>query len=300
MTQPRVWLIYNPKAGGLHGNTDKISHLVLALHAQGIELTDDRIKATAATGDATRLAQQAVADKAELLIVCGGDGTINEVAQALVGSRTALAILPSGTANVLAKELRLPRRSEELAKRIATGLTRAISVGRASKPDGSWSRYFILMAGIGLDATIIETVNPKQKKQWGLGSYIAAGLKTLATWPLHPFSLNFNAQKHEATFAIVANAANYAAWFTIAPNSRLESDHLDICVFNSRSRLIYLSYAFLSLFGAHTRSPQVIYEPVTETYANSSNTTPVQLDGELVGHLPMHFECVPHALRIVA
>ena len=300
MTSQRISLIYNPKAGGLHGSTDKFSRLVSALRAQGVDLSDDRVNATAASGDATRLAQQAVADKADLLIVCGGDGTINEVAQALIGSDTALAILPSGTANVLAKELRLPRRPEELAKLIATGRMREISVGRASKPDNSWSRYFILMAGIGLDATVIETVSPELKKQWGLGSYIAAGLKTLTAWPLHPFSLNFNAQKHDATFAIVANAANYAAWFTIAPKSRMESDHLNVCIFNSHSRLIYLSYAFLSLFGAHTLSPRVIYEPVTETYANSSNTTPVQLDGELVGHLPMHFACVPHALRIVA
>ncbi len=300
MTPQRFSLIYNPKAGGLHGSTDKIYRLVTALRAHGIELADKQIQATTASGDATQLAQQAVANKVDLLIVCGGDGTINEVAQALVGSDTALAILPSGTANVLAKELRLPRRPEELAQLIATGRTRKISVGQASKPDGSWTRYFILMAGIGLDATIIETVNPAQKKMWGLGSYIAAGLKTLAVWPLHPFSLNFNAQKYDATFAIVANAANYAAWFTIAPKSTMESDHLNVCVFNSRSRFVYLSYAFLSLFGAHTRSSRVIYEPITETYANSSNTTPVQLDGELVGYLPMHFACVPHALRLVA
>ena len=300
MTQKCMRLIYNPKAGGLHGKNDRISHLVAALRAQGLELAEDQIKATTASGDATRLAEQAVAEQTDLLIVCGGDGTINEVAQALVGTKTTLAILPGGTANVLAKELQLPRRPEELAKLIASGRTREISVGCARKPDHGWSRYFILMAGIGLDATIIETVNPEHKKQWGIGSYIAAGLKTLAEWPLHPFSLQFNAQKHEATFAIVANAANYAAWFTIAPNSRMESDHLDVCVFNSRSRLVYLSYAFLSLFGAHTLSPQVVYEPATELYANTSNTTPVQLDGELVGHLPMYFECVPHALRIVA
>ncbi len=300
MAYKRVSIIYNPKAGGLHGNTDKISRLAAALRGQGIELSDDQIQATTASGDATRLAQQAVADKIDLLIVGGGDGTINEVAQALIGSETVLAILPSGTANVLAKELRLPRQPEALAKLIAADRTRNISVGRASKPDGSWSRYFILMAGIGLDASVIETVNPKLKKQWGLGSYVAAGLKTLAMWPLHPFSLSVNAQNHDATFAIVANAANYAAWFTIAPKSQMESDYLNVCIFNSRSRIIYLSYAFLSLFGAHTRSSRVIYQPITETYANSSNTTPVQLDGELVGHLPMHFECIPQALRIVA
>lgn len=304
MAYNRISLVYNPKAGSLRDNLAPISQLVTALQARGIQLLEERIYATKASGDATRLAQLAVQDQSDLLIVCGGDGTINEAAQALIGNRSnsgpALAVLPVGTANVLAKELQLPRRTADLATLIQAGNVRQISVGRACKPDESWSRYFILMAGIGLDATIIATVNPELKKQWGLASYVAAGLKTLAAWPLHPFSLQFNAHKHEATFAIVANASNYAAWFTIAPRSRLESDHLDICVFNARSRLVYLSYAFLSLFGAHTLSPSVVYEPVKEVYANTSNTTPVQLDGELVGHLPMHFECIPHALNIVA
>jgi diacylglycerol kinase family enzyme len=196
--------------------------------------------------------------------------------------------------------MNLPRRPEELAQLLAADRWHEISVGRATKPDQSWQRYFLLMAGIGLDATIIETVNPAQKKQWGIGSYVVAGFRTLVDWPVKPFSLQYDHQKRDATFAIVANAANYAAWFRIAPHSKMESDHLDICIFNSHSRLVYLSYAFLSLFGAHTMSPEVIYEPIKETYANSSDITPVQLDGELVGHLPMRFECVPHALRIVA
>ena len=156
------------------------------------------------------------------------------------------------------------------------------------------------MAGIGLDATIIEAVNPTQKKQWGIGAYVVAGLKTLVQWPVKPFSLQYDGHEREATFAIVANAANYAAWFKISPQSNMQSAHLDLCVFNSHSRLVYLSYAFLSLFGAHTMSPEVSYTPITELAANAVASTPVQLDGELVGHLPMQFSCVPQALRIVA
>lgn len=293
-------IIYNPESGGLHGGADTIQRLVAALRTNGLNIQDSQVKATTASGDATRMAEEAVAQKIDVLIACGGDGTINETAQALVGTSTALAILPSGTANVLAKEMRLPRQPEELAKLIAAGRTREISVGLATKPGENWQRYFLLMAGIGLDAAIIATVNPALKKKFGLGAYVAAGLKTLVEWRLKPFSLNFNQQKCEATFAIIANAANYAAWFRIAPLANMESDHLDICIFNSRSRLVYLSYAFLSLFGTHTISPQVIYEPITETYVSSAQETPVQLDGELVGHLPMKFACVPHALRIVA
>ncbi|MFN7931149.1 MAG: diacylglycerol kinase family protein [Blastocatellia bacterium] len=303
MAGKNIVLIYNPKAGGLHQTTAVVQRLLTALEVNGIAVANHQVLATTCAGDATRLAAQAVEQKADLVIVCGGDGTINETAQALVGTATALAILPAGTANVLAKEMRLPRRAEDLARLIAAGSQREISVGLASKPDKSWQRYFLLMAGIGLDATIIETVNPAQKKQWGLGSYVLAGLKTLVQWPVRPFTLQYDQRQCEATFAIVANAANYAAWFKIAPRSTMDSPQLDICIFNSQSRLMYLGYAFLSLFGAHTISPDVIYEPITAINAQNkeaATTIPVQLDGELVGHLPMQFSCVSQALRIVA
>lgn len=297
---PTIELIYNPRAGGLQKATETVQQLVTALQKKGIPLAKEQVIATTCAGDATRLAEQAVQRETDLLIVCGGDGTINEAAQAVIGTKTRLAVLPVGTANVLAKEMKLPRSPEKLAALIASGRTREISVGRASTPDLSWQRYFLLMAGIGLDATIIEAVNPLQKSQWGIGSYVIAGLKTLAQWPLKPFSVRFDHQKCAATFAIVANAANYAAWFKIAPKSRMESSQLDICIFNSYSRLVYLGYAFLSLFGAHTMSSEVIYQPISEISAQASTSVPVQLDGELVGYLPMQFACVPQALQIVA
>lgn len=298
----KVALIYNPKAGGLHHTTDRVRALVEALQAAGLVLTDEQVWATAGSGDATRLAAQAVAQNIDVLIVCGGDGTINEAAQALVGTPTALAILPAGTANVLAKEMRLPRRPEGLARLIATNSLREITVGQARQPDNNWQRYFLLMAGIGLDATIIASVDPAQKKQWGLGAYVLAGLKALVEWPLQDFTVGYDQQQRTATFAIVANAANYAAWFKIAPRATMESPHLDLCLFNSHSRLRYLGYAFLSLFGAHTVDAAVVYQPITELRAQAVEAAPiaVQLDGELVGHLPMQFSCVPHALRIVA
>lgn len=300
MDLTKIVIIYNPKAGSFQAGIGRIQQLVAALKSHNLEIEDSQVQPTKAAGDATRLSLEAVANNTNLVIACGGDGTINEIAQALVGTKTVLAVLPGGTANVMAKELQLSTDPNELAKLISLKRSRVISVGRASKPDKTWSRYFLLMAGIGLDASIIETVDPALKKQWGLGSYVAAGLKTLATWPLKPFTITFNDEEHEATFAIVANAANYAAWFNIAPEARMETDHLNICVFNSRSRLVYLSYAFLSLFGAHTISPAVIHKPILSTYANTSIDTPVQLDGELVGHLPMLFECVPQSLHIIA
>jgi len=271
---------------------------VRALSEQGIEVIP---QATTHAGHATELARQAVGEGAEIVIVCGGDGTINDAAQSLVGTEAALAVWPCGTANVLAKELRLPGDEEAWSRLIAGGSTRTISVGRAVKPETGWQRYFLLMAGIGLDATIVQGVNLGLKRLTGIGAYLASGLGYLARLPLTPFSIEFNGRKLESAFTVISNAATYAVWFTLAPGARMDDDKLDVCVFNSRSRLAYLTYALLSLAGGiHTRSSNVVYQPAREVKANSNAAALVQLDGDVVGNLPMKFEVVPQALRIIA
>lgn len=290
-------LIYNPLAGALRHNLQQIEKLTEALHCRGISVAPMR---TSSAGHATELARQAAAEGAPLVLVCGGDGTINEVAQSLVGTKTAMAVWPCGTANVLAEELNLPRSFDGLAKLIAENSVRTISVGRASKPETGWQRYFLLMAGIGLDAAIVQGVNLKWKKSLGQGAYWAAGLDFLARMPLSRFSIHLNEQQHPSTFTVISNAARYASVFTLAPGAQIDDDKLNVCTFNSRSRLAYLSYAALGIVGGHTRVPGVVYQETGQVHANSNHETPVQIDGDLVGKLPMNFEIVPQALRIFA
>src|SRR5437868_6631269 len=221
----RVSLIYNPTAGASRHGAARIPQIVAALGKRGVIVEP---RATTACGDATKLAQQAVAEECGALIVCGGDGTINEAAQALVGSETALAIWPCGTANVLSKDLRLSRRPEVLADLIASGQTRTISVGRATKPGTGWQRYFLLMAGVGLDAAIVKRVDLALKRRAGISAYFAAGLGFLADWQLAPLSLNINGNHHDATFAVIANAPGYGGWFTLTPQAQLEENQLDV------------------------------------------------------------------------
>jgi diacylglycerol kinase (ATP) len=291
-------LIYNPTAGALRRDPGQIDRLIADLRLQGIEVSPLK---TEYAGHATEFARAAVSERTDLVIVCGGDGTINEAAQSLIGTETALAVWPCGTANVLAEELRLPRSTQALTELIADGKMRTISVGRALKPESGWQRYFLLMAGIGLDATIVQGVDLNLKRLTGIGAYLASGIDYLARLPITPFSLDFNGQSHESTFAVIANAAHYAVWFTIAPEAKMDDENLDICLFNARSRLAYLGYAFLSISGKHTRRSGVIYQPTSEVIkANSNDAALVQLDGDVVGHLPMQFEIVPHALRVIA
>lgn len=291
-----VPLIYNPAAGALRRGLEPISQIIAELERRGFAAVPCP---TSAAGEATQLARDAVKEGREMIIVCGGDGTINEAAQALVGSETVLAIWPGGTANVLAKDLRLPRRPGDLADLIAAGRTMTISVGRAIKPETNWQRYFLLMAGIGLDAAIVKSVDVRLKRELGFGAYWAAGLNFLVRWPLTPFSITLNEKQYEATLAIVANAPGYGGWFKLAPRARLDDDKLDVCTFNTRSRIEYLTYAVLSLTGSHTLSPHVTYQETQVASANANHSALVQLDGDLAGPLPMRFECVPRALRVI-
>ncbi len=291
-------LIYNPTAGALRRDPGRIERLARGFARRGMDILP---MPTKRAGDATQLAERAVNDGAEIVIVCGGDGTINEAAQSLVGTETALAVWPSGTANVLARELRLPSDENAFSELVAGRSARTISVGRAVKPDTGWQRYFLLMAGIGLDATIVNGVDLGLKRLIGAGAYLASGLGYLARLPLTPFSIDLNGRRHESTFAVISNAASYAVCFTLAPGARVDDDNLDVCVFNSRSRLAYMAYALLSMArGRHTRSSNVVYQPAREVKANSNNEALVQLDGDVMGTLPMRFDIAPQALRIIA
>jgi diacylglycerol kinase (ATP) len=297
----RVTLIYNPTAGTLRRNPAIINRLVTALEQHRVALT---LAPTKRAQHAAELAEIAVQTQNDCVLVCGGDGTINEAAQSLVGTATALAIWPGGTANVLAKELRLPSAPEALVEMIMRPQIRTISVGRAFKPEGKmpagWQRYFLVMAGIGLDATIVQNVHPGLKKQLGIGAYLASGLGFLARLPLTPFTINYNGQRHESTFAVISNAANYATFFSLTPDAQLSAEQFKVCLFNSQSRLAYLGYALLSTRGSHIHTSGVKYDAAQSVNANSNDAALVQLDGEVVGNLPMRFENVPQALRVVA
>ncbi|MEP7274470.1 MAG: diacylglycerol kinase family protein [Acidobacteriota bacterium] len=296
MNNRKYSLIYNKTAGRLRHQPDLIARIQASLLGAGIEVN---LEPTAAPGSATELARAAAKRGDSLVIVCGGDGTINEATQALVGTNTALAVWPGGTANVLARELKLPDQPDKLAQMIAGAKTRRISVGHAYKRETGWQRYFLLMAGVGVDAAIVRGVNPKLKRRAGVGAFWISALNYLARLPLTPFSLGMGREHYEATFACIGNAASYGGWFTLTPEANLEENKLDVCLFNSRNRTGLLRDAIRGVSGSHRKTPNVVYRKASVAFANTNDDAPVQLDGEFVGTLPMLFASIPDALSIV-
>ena len=250
-------------------------------------------RTTAGPDDATRLTAEAVARGAELVIVHGGDGTVNEALQALVGTDVPLALWPGGTSNVLAHERGLPGNLDRLAGITAAGSTRRVSVGRAGQ------RYFLLMAGVGLDAEAIGSVHPGFKRLTGEGAYWLAGLKQLTDWNPVPFVMEANGERYRATFAVVANAASYAGGLRFAPDASMEDDLLDLCLFDATERARFARYLAAALSGSHVGLPGVTCVRARHAVAQGPDNRLVHVDGERLGRLPVAFDCVPAALSLV-
>jgi YegS/Rv2252/BmrU family lipid kinase len=194
-----------------------------------------------------------VAAHVDLVIVHGGDGTVNEAIQALVGTSTPLAVWPAGTSNVLARELALPGSLDLLARVIAGGAIRRVSVGRAGE------RYFLLMAGVGLDADMLSSVHPGLKRLSGEGAYWMAGLRQLTDWNPVPFTVETEDGPHRATFAVVANASSYGGGLRFAPDASMDDDLLDLCLFDSTQRHRFARYLAAAFSGSHLGMPGVSY-----------------------------------------
>jgi diacylglycerol kinase (ATP) len=283
-------LVYNPGSGQRRDRFHSITRMIDALRPQGIAVTP---RTTAGPADATRLTAEALAAGVDLVIVHGGDGTVNEAVQALVGTPTPLAVWPGGTSNVLARELELPGTLDLMARVIATGAIRRVSVGRAGE------RYFLLMAGVGLDADTLRAVHPGLKRLTGEGAYWMAGLRQLTDWNPVPFVVETESGRHRATFAVVANAASYGGGLRFAPEASMDDDLLDPCLFDSTERHRFARYLAAAFSGSHLGLPGVTYLKARRAVVHGPDNRLVQVDGELLGRLPVSFDCVPDALSLV-
>lgn len=295
MSPRKATLISNPKTGRYASRRRPVEDLAASLESLGIKVD---LRMTQRPGDATEIAARAARNGKSDVIVVGGDGTINEAIQGLAGTPARLAIIPRGTANVLAHELGLPLNEEQALKIVAQGKSRQIYLGLAIDETTHVSRHFVLMAGIGLDAAVVKRVQPSLKKRIGKGAFWVSGLSHLADWNPRPFTLEINGHEYTSTFATIGKAAKYGGDLAITPNARLDQPEFEICIIRTRSRLRYLrllSHAMRN--GMPRNTPEVQF--VNAVSARAYGDAAVQVDGELIGHLPMRFEIASHSLNVI-
>ncbi len=237
---------------------------------------------------------------ADLIIAAGGDGTINEVADGMVHSNIPLAILPAGTANVLAMEMGIGSKMERAAEKIEVSEPYRISVGHLDCGNGAVSRYFLLMVGAGLDAHIASNVNTAIKARWGKLAYWIAGWRVLGR-DLPLFDLEAEGQKIRASFALLSKVRNYGGDFAIAQEVSLFDDEFEMVLFEGRSTFRYLKYFAGLVLNRHRGMKGVTVMRTREALLSGPKDVQVytQIDGEVVGHLPAKVTIVPSALTLL-
>jgi len=244
------------------------------------------------------MAAHATANGCNEVIVSGGDGTINEALQGMIGTRARLGILPRGTGNVLARELKLPLSLKGATEVIARGRTRKVHLGCAIDQSTGARRYFFLMAGIGLDAEVVKRVHPGLKKRIGKAAFWYSGLGHLADWEPVPFEIKIDGETYSATFATIGKAARYGGDLSVTPRARIDRPEFEICLVDSHSRLRYLALLSQAMRGGMREDKRGI-RFLRATRAEAFGNTAVQVDGELIGKLPMTFEIAAESIEVI-
>ena len=259
------------------------------LRAAGWDVT---ISITEHAGHATDVAREAAAQLVDVVVANGGDGTINEVVNGLAGTDTALAVLPGGTANVWAKEAGIPRDPSMAMRVILEGERRLVDLGVAN------GRYFLLMAGVGLDAAIIPRVRPGWKRRVGALAYVIAGISTaIGTKPWQvKLVVEGDAVETPLFWMLVGNTRNYGGLINLTHRARMDDGLLDL-VLMRKGGLHLITDGVRALVGRHDRSSNITYRRAKDILIETGGV-PVQVDGDACNETPLRLSVSPRALAV--
>lgn len=299
-------LIYNLTSGRKrHRRFAEIEQAVRILKDAGIRT---ELAPTTGPGTATNMARQAVEQQRGMVIACGGDGTINEIVNGLAKSNVPMALLPAGTANILAKELGIPWDIPHASRLIPGGTVRRIALGIAVPTDGNGSdamprdgRYFLSVAGAGPDGAVVNGVHADLKKSTGVFAYWFEGMRQLLTYNFSEIRVRSCGRERTATIIVVGRTVNYGGPFKITTNANLFEDSFEFVTNSRRSRFAYAVCLPALWLGKLRKMKGIDAWKSTEAVCEPVNSEPVfaQVDGEPVGRLPLAFRVVPDALSIV-
>jgi len=302
-------LLYNPLSGQRQGRRrEDIETALSILRSAGIEASS---LPTQSAADTTKQAHQAVATGCDTVFACGGDGTVHNVLQSLVGTDVALAIIPMGTANALAHDLGLPLRSDKAMQMALSAEPRRIAVGQIEYRDlagGEATRYFTVTAGIGVDAHLFYKLNPLTKRRFGMVSYYLRATALWLTHSMEKFSVEYgNAEGkrtcyQDVTQLLAVRIRNFGGVLQeLAPGASLERNDLRLVAFRSGSRLAYLNYVIRCLVGTKrdVRGIESWYGSYAACRSTALSRVFVEADGELLGMLPAKIFLVPDALTLL-
>jgi len=273
---PRILVIYNPISG--RRRPDFLEQVLLRLRAGGCV---PEVSCTGKRGDAERMAAAVSPNYYDAVAVAGGDGTINETLNGMTRSPLPLGLIPMGTANVLAAEIGLDVTPDAVARTLLEGRRQRIDVGVAA------GRRFVMMAGVGFDAQVVEGIDPRLKRVVGKGAYVWQSQVEIARYRPRTFRLTIDGAEHTAASAVVANGHFYAGRFTCVPEARLTDGRLHVCLFKASGRLSIVRYGLALMRGTLHKRRDVEILPATHIRVEGEAGSPVHGDGDIIGTLPL-------------
>ena len=320
-------LIHNPNAGG--GGKSRQRTLDIARHIFASRGIDAELAETTGPGHATEIAERAAAENRGLVIACGGDGTLNEVVNGLAahqnGHRVPLALLPGGTANILAKELDLPWDIPTAAQKLVRGTIKEIALGLATpleQPEKK--KYFLSVGGAGPDGMIVYSLDVDLKARVGILAYWWGGAREVFRYkfPLFRVKVRVPASVAEgspapsptngassstlevaidSSIVVVGRTQNYGGPFKITDQADLYSNQFEVMTLTTQSGLRYLSYLPTLWMGKLRGSEGVHFHKTDTVICEPLNSDPLyaQVDGEPLARLPVEFKIVPRALKLL-
>jgi diacylglycerol kinase (ATP) len=298
----KVTVVLNPMSGRGQGaqRRPELEQLLAAEAAYAGKRRDGgrvdwEIVETTAPGNGAEQAAQAVARGADIVAAAGGDGTLGEVVNGLVGTGAKLGLLPFGTGNDCARYLGFGTDLKRACHALFSGESRPVDLGYGQ------GRWFINVAGCGFDAVVAARVNRGFRSLRGTSAYIAAVVQSLATFRAAQFRLTLDGETRElrAMMCSIANTTSYGGGMRIAPDAAIDDGLFDLCILGDVGRVEFLR-AFPRVFkGTHTTHPKVTMLRARHIIVESDPPLPVLIDGDVFGTTPADFTLSPRAIEIL-
>ena len=305
-------LFYNPLSGRRKKyRVQDVESAASLLRAAGVEV---EVAPTRAASDAAAQVRMAIRDGFDTIIACGGDGTIHDIIQGLACRDASLGIIPLGTANAMAHDLRLPMDVKGAARALLTAVPKRFAVGKIDYRnfnDLPSSRYFTVAAGVGVDAHLFYKLNRLIKDRMGMLAYYSKALHLWMTHRMRYFEAEFSSngspnQREPRLSEMLAVRINQFGGVLreLAPGASLARNDMRLVLCRTGNRALYLAYVFRGMLGLSHGVPGIVLAYADQVTCRSvpgekPENIYVEADGELLGRLPITLSMVPDALTVL-
>ena len=252
--------------------------------------SDIEILETTCAEDATKFAKKC---KSDIVIAIGGDGTVNEVINGIIGKKVSLGIIPAGTSNILARAYDIPKDVDKAIKLIEFMRKKRIDVGKINE------RHFVIAAGIGIDAETYKNVEPDIKKIFGEVAYPISLLKTIFKYNPKKLTIEVNGKKKIGYYALFCNVGKINKVFKILPEAKEDDGFLDVLVFTKKDIVAQFRYIYSIVAQQRKQFKDIIYFRAKKIKVKSEEPVLIHADAELVGKTPVTVEIKEGALELI-